>query len=80
MEKHAVTDTIEFIFHKTKPKNIKANYVRAVCDIIHHKAETHRTRLTSGGNIIDYPGDVSTPKSDLNTMKLHVNSAISDVK
>ena len=44
------------------------------------KKETHRTRLTAGGNLIDYPGEVSTPTSDLTTMKLHVNSAISDVK
>ena len=29
---------------------------------------------------MDYPGEVSTPISDLTTMKLHVNSAISDVK
>ena len=29
---------------------------------------------------MDYPGDVSTPTSDLTTMKLHVNSTISDVK
>ena len=44
------------------------------------KTETHRTRLTAGGNLIDYPGEVSTPTSDLNTMKLHINSAISYVK
>ena len=44
------------------------------------KIETHRTRLTSGGKIADYPGEVSTPTSDLNTMKLHVNGAISEFK
>ena len=44
------------------------------------KTETHRTRLTAGGNLIDYPGEVSTPTSYLTTMKLHVNSAISEVK
>ena len=38
------------------------------------------TKLTAKGNIIDYPGDVSTPTSYLTTMKLYVNSAISDVK
>ena len=30
--------------------------------------------------MIDYSGEVSTPTSDLTTIKLHVNSAISDVK
>ena len=29
---------------------------------------------------MDYPGEVSTPTSDLTTMKLHVNITISDVK
>ena len=73
---HAGTDTIEFIFHKDKPKDRKATYVRAVCNIRPQKTETHRTRLTAGGKLIDYPGEVSTPKSDLTTMKLHINSNI----
>ena len=44
------------------------------------KIETHRTRLTAKGNLIDYSGEVSTPTSDLTAMKLHIKSAISDVK
>ena len=54
--------------------------MRAVCDIRPQKIETHRTRLTAVGNIIYYPGEVNTPTPELNTMKLHVNIAISDVK
>ena len=54
--------------------------MRAVCDIRSQKTWTRRTRLTAGVNLIDYPGEVSTPTSDLTTMKLHVNIAISDVK
>ena len=80
VEKHAEIDTIDFIFHKEKLKIIKAAYVRAVCDIRPHKVETHRKILTAGGNIIDYPGDVSTSTSYLTTTKLHVNSDILDVK
>ena len=52
----------------------------AVCNIRPQKKETHRTRLTARGNILYYPGEFSTPTSDLTTMKLHVNSAISDAK
>ena len=52
----------------------------AVCDVRTQKTETHRTKLTTGGNLIYYPGEVSTPISYLTTTKLHVNSAISDVK
>ena len=58
MGKHAGTDTIEFIFHKDTPKYIRATYVRAVCNIGSQKRETQRTRLTAGGNFIDYPGEV----------------------
>ena len=43
------------------------------------KTETHITRLTAGGKLIDYSGEVSTPTSDLTTMKLHVDITISDV-
>ena len=44
------------------------------------KTETHRTRLTAGGNLTYYTGEVSTPTSDLTTTKIHINSDISDVK
>ena len=77
---HASTHTIEFILHKDKPKDRRATYVRAVCNIRPQKTVTHKKRLTAGRNLIDYPGEVSTQTSDLNTMKLHINSAISDVK
>ena len=76
----AGTDKIEFISHKYKPKDIGVTYVRAVCNIRLQKTETHRTRLTEGWNMIDYPGDIRTPTSDLTTMKIHVNISISDVK
>ena len=80
MEKHAGTDTVEFILHKDKPKDRRENYAISVCNIRPQKKETHRTRLTAGGNIIYYPGEVIAPTSDLTIMKLHVNSAILYVK
>ena len=54
--KHAVTDIIEFIFHKGKPKERKSSMQHQTS-----KIETHRTRLTAVGNMIYYPGEVSTP-------------------
>ena len=68
-KKHAGTDTIYFIFHKGKPKDRKSTHVVALCDIRPQETETCRTRLTAEGNIIDYPGDFSTPISELTTMK-----------
>ena len=54
--------------------------MRSVCDTRPQKTETHRTRLTTGGNIIYYTEEVRTPTSELTNMKLHVKSNISDVK
>ena len=65
---HAGTDTIEFIFHKYKPKYRRAAYVRAVCNIRPQKIETHIRGLTAGGNLIYYPGEVRTPISELTTI------------
>ena len=65
---HTGTNTIEFIVHKDKPKDIMETYVRDVCNTRTQKKDTHITRLTEGGNLIDYTGEVSTPTSDLTDM------------
>ena len=36
--------------------------------------------LPAGGNLINYSGEVITITLELNTMKLNVNSALSDIK
>ena len=41
------------------------------------KAETHRTRLTVGGNLINFPGYVKTPTADLIMAKLIFNIVLS---
>ena len=58
-------------------KDRKAKYLWSVCDIRSKKIETHQTRLTTGGNIVDLPGEFITPTADLTTVKMHVNSVIS---
>ena len=45
-----------------------------------HKTEPNRTRLTVGGNLINYPGNVSTPTADTITSKIVINSTISTPK
>ena len=49
----------------------------SVWTIAPRKKEHNRMRLTVGGNLIDYPGDVSTPTADTTTAKLVINSTIS---
>jgi hypothetical protein len=46
-------------------------------DIKDHKVEKERTRLTVGGNQIEYPGDKSTRTAGLTTAKILINSVIS---
>mgnify|MGYP006166622523 CR=1 FL=1 len=52
-------------------------YGRIVCDIRDNKVETHRTRLTIGGDRFNYPEDCGTPMAHLLTVKLLLNSVIS---
>jgi hypothetical protein len=42
-----------------------------------HKEEKERTRLTIGGDQIEYPGDKSTRTATLATAKILMNSVIS---
>ncbi len=41
------------------------------------KAEKNRTRLTVGGNCINYPGEVGTPTVDMVLVKAMLNSVVS---
>ena len=62
----------EFPF-KTK----KVTYPKIVCDIRLNKSETHRTRITVGGNLLDYAGTLTTPTSIITTAKCLFNSVVS---
>jgi hypothetical protein len=42
-----------------------------------NKKETHCTRITAGGNRINYPEDVGTPTADMTLVKTFLNSVIS---
>ena len=51
-------------------------YGRIVCEKWLKKAETHRTRLALGGDLINFPGDVKITKADIITTKLIFNSVL----
>ena len=76
-DRHKGTDTIFFIKHNEVPAGRKVTYGRIVVALHPMKKEVERTRLTIGGNLIDYPSDVSTKTADLTTAKLLFNSVIS---
>ena len=52
-------------------------YGRIVCDIKEHKSETHQTRLTVGGNLLDFPVLLITLTATVTTAKCLFNSVIS---
>jgi hypothetical protein len=54
------SNTIFFIPRQEIPKGKIATYGRFVVDIHTNKTETRRLLITVGGNLIQYPGDVST--------------------
>jgi hypothetical protein len=59
------------------PPNKTVTYGRFVVDVQPNKEEIHRVRLTAGGNLIRYDGDVSTRSADLTTSTCLWNSVIS---
>jgi hypothetical protein len=71
------TNTIRFIRRTDVPKGRKVTYGSFVVDIKDHKDEKEHTRLTVGGDQIEYPGDKSTRTAGLTTAKILINSVIS---
>ena len=71
------TNTIFFIPKGKVRGGRTVIYGRIVSKIRSQQAETHRTRLTAGGNLINFPGDVTTHTADFITSKLILNSVLS---
>jgi hypothetical protein len=71
------TNTIRFIRRSNIPKGQKVMYGSFVLDIKDHKEEKECTRLTVGGDQIEYPGDKSTQTAGLTTEIILINSVIS---
>jgi hypothetical protein len=73
------TNTIFCIPHSKIPQDRRRDvtYGRICVDHRPQKKEANRTRLTVGGNLIEFPGDVSTPTADPTTAKLVINQTLS---
>ena len=73
------TNTLFFIHkHEVPPDRWKdVTYGRIVCNVRPQKAETNRTRLTAGGNLISVPMDCGNPTANLLTVKILLTSVIS---
>ena len=73
------TETIVFIKKDDIPNTRRGDetYARIVCNFRESKKDKYRTRITIGGNLINFPDDCGTPTADLLTVKLLLNSIIS---
>ena len=74
------TNTIKFLNHDeiaTIPGDRTITYARIVVDYRPQKADPNRVRITVGGNLIDYPYELTTRTADLTTTKVMWNSVIS---
>ena len=67
------------MFYSDIPRDIKAMYVRSVCQMLTYKAETNKTRLATEGDKVGYTTEVTTPTTDFTTLKIHINILISDI-
>ena len=71
------TNTIVFIKKCLVPSGKTVTYGRICCDIKTDKVEVHRTRLTVGGNLLSFIGNLSAPTASITTAKCVFNSVIS---
>ena len=71
------TNTILFIPFSKVPKHKRTTYAHSVCSYHPPKAEPYRTCITIGGNLIDYPGNLSMKVADMTTFKILMNSTLS---
>ena len=55
----------------------KPTYARIVVDFRPQKEDSNRVRITAGGNLIQYAGDLTTRTVDLTVTKLVWNSVVS---
>jgi hypothetical protein len=74
------TNTFHFIPYSQVPTGRITTYTQFCCSIRPQKTEQERTRITVGGDRINYEGDVSTRTADLTTSKCLWNSVLAKRK
>jgi hypothetical protein len=62
---------------KKIPQDRTVTYARIVVDYRPQKDDPNRVRITVGGNLINYPGELTTRTANLTTAKILWNSIIS---
>jgi hypothetical protein len=71
------TNTCLFVELTNISKYRRITYGKIVCDYKPHKKGKERVKLTVGGDMLDYSGDVATSTEDITTFKILINSTLS---
>ena len=71
------TNTVMFIPKSKVLKHKKVTYGKIVCEMKPENEEKERTRLTVGGNLLDFTGNLSAPTASFTTAKCVFNSVVS---
>jgi hypothetical protein len=73
------TNTIIFIMKDQVPADRRKDVTHGsyTCNYKHNKEEKWRTRLTTGGDGINYPDNCGTPTADMLLFKILLNSIVS---
>ena len=74
------TNTVFYLTHaeiKNIPEDRTVTYGRIVVDYRPQKKDPNRVRITVGGNLIKYPGEVTTRTAEMTTSKMLWNSVLS---
>ncbi len=59
------------------PKNQPPTYVKVIVAYRPKNVDPYQIRITAVGNLINYPGELTTRTADMTTAKLHWNSVLS---
>ena len=74
------TDSLLLMTHKeirNIPKDQTVTYARMVVYYLPQKPDPNLVHITAGGNLIKYPGELTTRTVDLTTSKIFWNSVLS---
>ena len=70
-------DVLEWIYKHEVPPGQKVTYPRYTVDYRPEKDEPFRTRITAGGNLLDFFGNTTTHSASMETIKCHWQSVLS---
>ena len=63
-------DVLDWIRYSDIPPHKTVTYLRYTVDIRPEKAEPYRTRITAGGNLLEYLGNVTTHTGGMETLSV----------